>query len=102
MFDGIFPALLHFPDGAGTGLVVRFLAVASFLIVNLLFSAPGRGVVGIESENLLVLLERKIEAAAVVIAVRINQELAHFLDFSDELRAHRFVDPPRFLQACQE
>ena len=52
--DRFFPGFLHLPKLARSRLVVSFYAVFVFGIVDFFLTAPRRGVVGIELEDLVV------------------------------------------------
>jgi hypothetical protein len=69
-----------------------------FGVVDLFLPAPGRGVVGIESKDLVVPLERKIVTARVVIAIGFGEQRFYFLDFGDELRTDRLVEVTGLVQ----
>ena len=92
LMNRFFPPFLDRPELARAGLVVGLLAIMIFRIVNLFFAAPGRDVVGIESEHLLVFFVREIVATGVVITVCVAEQFFHLFNFRDEFRAHRSVE----------
>ena len=100
--NGFFPAFLDLPKLARSCLIVRFLVVMIFRIVDLLFAAPGRDVVRIEREDLFVFLKREIVATGVVVTVRITEQLFYVFDFRDEFRTHRSVEVTRLLQMSEQ
>ena len=72
------------------------------MLIDFLLPAARGDVVRIESQHLIVFLEREIVASGIVVTVRIDQELAHFLHLGDELRAHRLVVISGLLQMFQQ
>src|SRR5207247_6672847 len=51
-----FPAFLHLPETARSGLVVGFLAVTILRVIALFLPSPRRHVVGIEIEDLVLFI----------------------------------------------
>ena len=85
----LFPRLLQLRKLAPARLVISFLPIFIFRIVESFFAATGRGIVGIERKHLLVFLVGQIVAAGLVVALGVSQQPFHFLDFGDEFGAHR-------------
>ena len=100
--NGFFPAFLDLPKLARSCLIVRFLVVMIFRIIDLLFAVPGRSVVGIEREDLFVFFEREIVATGVVVTVRITEQTFYVFDFRNEFRTHGSVEETRLLQVSQQ
>ena len=86
---GLLPAFLDRPQRAGSGLVIRFLGILGLNIVEPLFAAAGRSVIGIEREDLLIFLVREIVASGLIIGFGIGQQPFYFLNLGQEFRAHR-------------
>src|SRR5438067_1885720 len=97
-----FPAFLHLPEVARSRLVVGFLAVTVFRVIEFFLPSPRCHVVGIEIEDLVVFLMRKIVTAGVVITVGLCQQRFYFLDFGDELRAHCLVEIAGLMQVREQ
>ncbi|TMP91269.1 MAG: hypothetical protein E6L08_11590 [Verrucomicrobia bacterium] len=100
--DRFFPAFFHLPKLARSRLVVRFFAITILHIVDFFLAAPRRSVVGIEIEDLVISLKRKIVPAGLVVAVGFGEQRFYLFHFGDELRAHRFVEIAGLAQVRQQ
>ena len=100
--DRLLPGFLYFPKLPGTRLVVRFLAVLIFGVVDS-FLAPARSsVVRIERQHPVVAFHRLVVLAGLIIAVGFGEQAFHFFDFIYEAGIHRFVEVTRLAQICDE
>ena len=90
--DRLLPCFLHFPKLPGARLVVRFLAVLIFGVVDSFLASARGGVVRIERQHLVVAFHRLVVLAGLIIAVGFGEQTFDFIDFIDEAGIHGFVE----------
>ena len=96
--DRFLPGSFDLPQLTSSRLIVRFLAILIFGVVNF-FLALARGcVVRIEREHLIVSFHCKIVLARLIKAVSLGEQLFHFLNLVDEVRRDRLVEVTRLSQ----
>ena len=100
--DRLLPGSFHLPKLTSSRLIVRFLAVLIFCVINFLLALPRRCVVRIEREHLIVSFHGKIVLARLIKTIGVCEQLLHFFDLVDEVRRDRFIEVTRRAQMLVE
>ena len=93
--DRLLPGFLYFPKLPGTRLVVRFLAVLIFGVVDSFLPPARSSVVRIERQHPVIRFHRLIVLPGLIIAVGFGEQTFHLINFVDERRVYGFVEVPR-------
>src|SRR2546423_12086402 len=77
--DRLLPGSFHLPQLTPSCLVVRFLAVLIFGVINFLLTLSRRGVVWIQTQHLIVAFHGKVIPARLIKAVCVSEPLFDLL-----------------------
>src|SRR5882724_2871311 len=100
--DRLLPSFFYFPKLPGTCLVVRFLAVLIFGVIDSLLSPTRSGVVRVERQYPVIRFHRLVVLAGLIIAVGFGEQALDLLNLVNEAGIHCFVEVTRPAQICDE